>query len=252
MSKKSGFTLIEMAIVIVVIGLLLSGGLTVAASQSLSSQRTENNKRMDIVEHALRLYVMQHACLPCPASGSEAESGALGGVSQNTSGAYVTATTFCTSTACVQGVLPYRSLGLSRHEAFDAWGNAFTYAVGTGLAGTAAMERALPAVYPVGDLDVNASESAAAAVTDRAAYVLLSHGPDGAFAWTPHGSQRGNTWNQVAGGAQFENSDGDSEFRQGGELATKGTDHFDDVVRFMTGPMLIQLCGKSACGNPDE
>ncbi|MHB1207872.1 MAG: hypothetical protein ACYCZX_20070, partial [Rhodospirillaceae bacterium] len=31
---------------------------------------------------------------------------------------------------------------------------------------------------------------------------------------------------------------------------TNAAAHFDDIVRFRTAPMIIQLCGANACGNP--
>ena len=66
-SAERGFTLIEMAIVMVVIGLLLSGGILALAPVVQNSKTTDTNSRLDRVEQALLVYVIQNGCLPCPA-----------------------------------------------------------------------------------------------------------------------------------------------------------------------------------------
>ena len=75
-SRTRGFTLIEIAIVLVVIGLLLSGGLLGIAPVLQSSRVTETNSKLDLIENALILYALRNSCLPCPATGNLLSSNA--------------------------------------------------------------------------------------------------------------------------------------------------------------------------------
>lgn len=55
-----GFTLIEMAIVLVVIGLILSGGILAVGPILQSTKTTETNARLDLIEKAILLHVIQN------------------------------------------------------------------------------------------------------------------------------------------------------------------------------------------------
>ncbi|MBY0508623.1 MAG: type II secretion system GspH family protein [Rhodospirillaceae bacterium] len=254
-AKSGGFTLIEMAIVLVVMGLAVSGIVTVGASIGTSAKYGETQRIMAKVQDALRVYVTQHGCLPCPALGSEdpTASGTLAGLSRDTVGSYVTATTFCTSNTCLtnNGVVPYKTLGIGPQEYLDAWDSMFTYRIGAGLAADNAMVRTPPSTFPAGDITVVNARSTAILVTTEAAYVLVSHGGDGAFAFRQTGSQRPDVYGQTgSAGGQDENRDGDATFAQGDEDALATVAHFDDLVVFETAPLMIFRCGSGACGNP--
>ncbi len=70
-----GFTLIEMAIVLVVMGILISGGLLAVAPVIENSKVSETNQKLDRLEQALIVHVIRNGCLPCPATGLTASSG---------------------------------------------------------------------------------------------------------------------------------------------------------------------------------
>src|SRR4051812_35690135 len=65
---QRGFSLVEIAIVLVVVGLLVSGGLLGLAPVLAGNKISQTNAQMDRIEQALVLYVIQNGCLPCPAS----------------------------------------------------------------------------------------------------------------------------------------------------------------------------------------
>ena len=146
-----GFTLIEMAIVLVVIGLLLSGGLTAIAPVIQNSKISETNQKLDRIEQALILHVIRYSCLPCPATGTGTAGQADAG------GVYIgcpTAPTACTN---AQGVVPWINLGLSEADITDGFGNRISYAIGTtaNLQNNGEMLRVPPSGYPAGDLPVS-------------------------------------------------------------------------------------------------
>lgn len=260
--KERGFTLIEMAIVLVVMGLVLSGLITAGANVGSSAKYGETQRKMAKVQEALRLYVTQHGCLPCPANGAvnPATTNSLAGVSQDSGGDYASVVYLtgevavpCTANTCntTNPVLPYKTLGLSKTEYLDAWDSMFTYRVATGLAVANSMRRVVPDTFPDGDISVVNAAAVAVPITTEAAYVLVSHGRDGAFAWRPTGIQRPDVYGQTGNaGGQDENRDGDAVFAQGDDDALTTSAHFDDLVVFETAPLMIFKCGSNACGNP--
>ena len=60
-----GFTLIEMSIVLVVIGLVLSGGIAAVTPIVQNTKVAETNQKLDRIEQALILHVIRNGCLPC-------------------------------------------------------------------------------------------------------------------------------------------------------------------------------------------
>jgi prepilin-type N-terminal cleavage/methylation domain-containing protein len=266
-----GFTLIEMAIVLVVIGLILSGGLMAVTPVLQSSRVTETNGKLDRIENALLLYGIQNTCLPCPATGSIATGAANYGAARHAAGYYTsgcaTASNLCVATA---GVVPWLNLGLSEEDITDAWGNRISYQLSSGttttcsattplasrnnnlqLSGGFARNSTLPSCYPYGTLAVNTAAGGAivpgTAGQEGAAFVLVSHGPDGQGAWA---AQSGiEKTESGSNDDQEDNADDATPFVQSDRIEITGQ-YFDDVVRWRTAPMMIQLCGINACGNP--
>lgn len=123
-SYQSGFTLVEMAIVLAIVGLLL-GGLLRSLSAQVESQRiNETRKHLNEIQQALTGYIIINGRLPCPASSASngMENFAGGGNAGNGNCAnfyngFVPAATL--------GITPVDSQGL----VIDAWNNPIRYAV---------------------------------------------------------------------------------------------------------------------------
>lgn len=129
-SNRSGFTLIEMAIVLVIVGLLLNGGMVILSTQQEVRRIDETMALLSEAREALIGYAIVNGRLPCPAS---AASNGL----ENPSGGGV-----CTNP--YNGFLPAVTLGLSGLDANgylpDAWRiaqNRIRYAVTTANASAA-------------------------------------------------------------------------------------------------------------------
>jgi len=253
--RTLGFTLIEMAIVLVVIGLLLSGGLLTVKPVIEGSKMAETNQRLDRIEEALILYVIRNGCLPCPADGALTtnDGSAVGDAASYTSQCLTQATASTTCSAGTGSVVPWAALGLSQGEALDGWGNLITYVVDGALAVDGDdMARIPPSEYPDGALVVqDATPTTPNDVTALAAYVLISHGSDMRGAWSPGGVAK---LAPDAGNVVQENNAARvcdaTPCHQDSPYDIPGADHFDDIVRWRTAPMIIQLCGNNACGNP--
>jgi prepilin-type N-terminal cleavage/methylation domain-containing protein len=137
-ARSRGFTLVEIAVVIVVLGFLLAMIAGIATALIGQQRREVTRQRLAGVETALALFASQNKRLPCPAdgripgptagAGTEVRSG--GGICQ-IGGAANTQT---------HGVVPWQVLGLSEPDITDGWGNRLTYRVAPELALDNAMD----------------------------------------------------------------------------------------------------------------
>lgn len=114
-----GFTLLEVSIALVVLGLMLGGALYAGGSVLRGTAETETAKRLDRIEEALLVFATVNARLPCPT-----RPGSNFGVEDRSGSASAT----CDGSQ-ENGVVPWRTLGLDREEALDAWGRLVTYRV---------------------------------------------------------------------------------------------------------------------------
>lgn len=119
--NSSGFSLIEMAMVLLIIGLLLNGLLVAIGENNTNRLRTDANTQLEQIREALYGFAQINGRLPCPANPSSAGieapvnggnctdvSGFIPGVQLNIQGSYN-----------AQGLL------------VDPWANPYRYAVST-------------------------------------------------------------------------------------------------------------------------
>jgi prepilin-type N-terminal cleavage/methylation domain-containing protein len=258
--RNQGFTLIEVAILLVIIGLVATGGLTIIGTVTEAGRSTLTAERMAQVEHALQSYIEVNGCLPCPADGTLASAAANAGTSAG-GGFYTTgcATAVCTISA--NAVVPWFTLGIAEEQAVDGWGNRLRYDVAdAGVApcgaeawATNGMVRCTTSTFPDGGIIMTDNDGVFGNQTN-AAYVLWSNGPDqslarrmqtGVLTADVHGQGGG-------GGGQDENTDNGANetYSYGDLISISAVTHFDDIVKFVTAPVMIQKCGPGTCGNP--
>jgi len=244
-SKHAGLTLIELALVLVLIGLL--GWLFLPPTFQMREQERikETRAKLDAIEAALVRFVMLHDRLPCPAPGNLPDDHTSAGEEN------------CSSLN--NPVVPWRSLGLTAKDAEDAWGVRITYRPWTPLTNAASF-----ASKPVSDWKnllgssghrVCSSPNCPAAgpvLADPqpsrktgAAYLLISHGPNRCGGYLPSGQYLDiPSQCQGAPGGQGEqrnrnNSPPESNLPPNGYVDAPFQDsadnnHFDDIVRWRT------------------
>lgn len=161
--RAAGFSLLEIALVLVLLGLLLGGALQTLAGQQQVLLQERTRQELQQVHRALQAFV--HASggrLPCPdrqpADGREDFDGVSG--------------------SCVggsEGWLPYLTLGGTGRT--DAWGQRLRYRVEIALAASPAPE------FPTARMQVCGSVQAGGECRDAMAEdvlaVVLSHGANG-------------------------------------------------------------------------
>lgn len=181
---STGFSLVEMAIVLAIVALLL-GGLLPTISSQIEQQRTnETRKQLEEIKDALIGYAIINGRLPCPASSTSygAESPAGGGNCSNFNNGFIPAATL--------GLTPVDSQGF----AIDSWNNRIHYAVtqsngrafttlnGMSTTGISALS---PDLYVCSTASATTSCSVAnSTLTSNAPVVIYSTGKNGGYGGT--------------------------------------------------------------------
>jgi len=215
----SGFTLVEMAVVLVILGLLLGGLLLPLSAQLEQQRRSETRKILEDAKEALQGYAITNNHLPCP----DRQSGGSGGTN-DTANDGVEDFTVGGACATQYGNLPWSTLGIVSQ---DGWGTIMLYKV------TAAFSDRTPlttfSMASAGTLRVcNERTCAAPRLTDTAAAVIFSLGPNEGFC---------------SSGAcldELENTDTDNDFVSHIPTAngSGNTEYFDDLTVWISEPIL--------------
>lgn len=244
-TKNDGFSLIEVAIALLIIG-LISGPLINEYVAWKNSQLVDLTVSNDgVIRSALRKYAQINGCYPVPAppnvnataAGAGVESVPLGGrtgctdltagqlaaipvctgndlvVCQTpclTTGGSITCT--AGSPAILIGDVPFATLGLPKQYVADGFRNKFKYAVTASLTGVSTFDNDKGAVQ-VGDLlGHSGTQGATLTPATNAHYAIVSHGRDGLGAFSIEGSLLGNC---AAIGMDRENCNNDGYFDNG-------------------------------------
>jgi prepilin-type N-terminal cleavage/methylation domain-containing protein len=171
---QAGFSLVEMAIVLAIVGLLLSGLLPAISSQIEQQRRNETRKYMDEVRDALLGYAIANKHLPCPDTNGDG-----------------TAELTCTTVASQIGTLPYKDFGVTDKDAF---GSVLVYAVTKAFADSSTITLSPPTP---GTMRICTTAACTANLTNNAVTVIVS---------------RGANWATASSADETENTDGDTDF----------------------------------------
>jgi prepilin-type N-terminal cleavage/methylation domain-containing protein len=227
---QTGFTLVEMAIVMLIITLLLTGLVPTITSQIEQRQRIETRKQMDEIQQALIGFALINGRLPCPANPALLTSTANAGIEVAT----------CTTLAgTVNGVLPWVTLGVPET---DTWGSRFTYrvteyfadSIAAGTVQTTGTCLSVPtassfALCTEGDITIK--DGSGNNVAPNIAAVVVSHGLKSSGAFTPQG---GAIRIPGAAGDELENANNDTTF-----ISKTTETGFDDLVVWVSPNILF-------------
>lgn len=193
-AKQPGFTLVEMAIVVVVIGLVFGGILRTVSVQRQQVMRDETRQQLEVIKDALIGFVLTNQRLPCPDTD-------LDGLENVTAGACDAA----------EGFLPFANIGIGER---DAWGNIFRYRMTAALGASPGPSIVMGSA---GDMTI-ANDVGTIATTVPA--IVISYGQNGAVtiasincaAGTPSANEDENCNNDQNFSANFYSNLNGSEF----------------------------------------
>ena len=226
----SGFTLLEMAMVLMIVGLLLGGLMPTLSAQMEARRINETRISVGEIQDALMGFAISNGRLPCPADPS---------IATGQTGAGIERAPPCTSSNSA-GVLPWATLGV---DETDAWGNRYTYRVSSDFADAvgSATYGCTPSPAPAlstfaicssGTLDVLSAASGGTTVAIDVPAVIISHGKNAAGAYTTQGTQLPAS----SDGDEQENSDGSADNNYVNHTPTP---NFDDRVVWLSNNILL-------------
>lgn len=161
----TGFSLLEMAIVLTIVGLLLAGLLPSLTSQLEHHHRNETRQKLADIKEALYGFAITNRYLPCPAS-------QVNGIEDRN----------LITGACHQrvGYLPWASLGVS---ALDGWGRVFRYSASPAFTNASS-------VFALGssaDISIKNLHDSAVSNSSEIPAVIISTGANGLFGTQANG-----------------------------------------------------------------
>lgn len=204
--KIRGFTLVEMAIVLVVVGLLVSAFLTPLRMQIELRNNSETQASLLEIRDALIGYALSHNALdgrpflPCPDTDGDGVENRVGNL--------------CNLS---EGNLPFIDLGLAN---IDSWNNRFRYRV------TQAFANSQTGFTLTANGDITVQDAALGnAVGLALPAIIISMGENGATF-------------PVVGADQLENVNGDTTFVSK-EISESAINPFDDLVIWVSSNTLM-------------
>lgn len=206
-----GFTLVELAIVLIIVSLLTGGLMMSLSAQVQQRQRSETQQQLADIRDALLGYAASHSALdgkpyfPCP----DTDGDGLENRNVNS----------CTNAS---GQLPWSDLGLGNQ---DAWGNRFDYRVHANFSNNATG-------FTLGaTATLRVCEQPACTVTlgSSLPLVVFSHGPNGLGAITSQNA----SLPAATGADEVENNNADATFVSH-PPTPPGANEFDDLVIWLS------------------
>lgn len=246
---QRGFSLIEVAIALLLVGLALASTMVVVTTQIEARNTRETLRRMEVVKASLISFVAKNSRLPCPAVPTLTNTSASYGVEAATPGT-------CTSTVAagasnVIGVVPWVTLGIESSYATDPYGNFLTYNVVkaetnhtsytvTSMRGNISVHSGTPASLGLtGAGGLSTQNQINACTTTQgdngcniaAVAVLVSHDRNGAGAYSTAGV-KSTAPSSTTNPAEWQNAQADTKY----VIPSTGyvKDVYDDVVMAIT------------------
>jgi prepilin-type N-terminal cleavage/methylation domain-containing protein len=152
-----GFTLIELAVVLVIIGVLLASFLGTLGARIENTRRSETLEALDKIKLSLYGFAMSQSPvrLPCPDNDNDGLEDMAGA---------------SCSTLTTPGNLPWATLGISRG---DAWGSTFSYWVADQYSNAAGFSLGTDAT---GVAQIDDDSTGGNLISNNIAAVIISHG----------------------------------------------------------------------------
>lgn len=263
-SRQSGFSLIELSVVLVIVGLLIGGGIVALDATQLQARRSDQKRQMAVVREALYGFAMAEGRLPCPDTsyppdGSEDIRDLIPGDSFDCPVGDPDDDDDCECDGN-WGAVPWVDLGVEPRDAWGYWLRYRIYRNGTGSGDLSFADPDADSGSPAFRLDedndgdpmlsvegdIDPSTGDREDMVTSAPAVVVSYGPQGRQLW------QSNQFVCVSAGVdgfsedENENCDDNNTFVAAGyrtsdagtDPANAGEGRFDDMVIWLSTPIL--------------
>lgn len=215
MSRSRGFTLLELAVVLVIVGTMLTLGIAAFNAQVTTSAYTKTKAKMEVIKDALIVHLALHDRLPCPDTIDTPANMPFNGQENCGAGDY--------------GAVPFAQLGLPPEAVIDGWDNLIYYKVSSGPTNWSAPRIIAPTDTGSIVLQTRDNSGNLFEISPQLVAVLISHGKNGQGAFTKKGT-RTVLPNSVD---ELKNTDDDNTFVTrplSDDTPASGGGTFDDLV----------------------
>ncbi len=272
-SRKTGFSLIELSIVILIVSILITGSLGISKTAINNAKVKVTKERMDAVYKAFSNYLATNRRLPCPASmavskGTASTYGAESSTPGTCTGAYISSN----ASNLAYGMVPILALNLDPDMAEDGFGTKFTYVVdrrftlqstsvtsvstctatnppscGFEITKGVASEADTGSTDLLG-IDIQSPSGTSLLSNKNGVFLLLSHGSDKFKGFAATGTaqdttagvtdENNNSCDQTSACATTSTASFDRIF-----ISNSTDPNFDDIVMFKSKPQLVRDAG---------
>lgn len=220
--KNLGFSLVELAIVLIIIGFILSMLLTPLSAQRELSARLQTQKLLNDANEALVGYAIVNGYLPCP------DTKAIPDGIENRKA----------NGTCVKddGILPWNTLGVER---VDAWEHYFGYHIDATFSDSVNLFKISDATGASGIKITGDSGLVLISTNSRPVAVVLSFGANGLGAKNTTQATPANKMVAPTSADEKENVDGNTDFISRTPSAKGSANEFDDMLMWVSPKVLV-------------
>ena len=246
-NPASGFTLVELSVVLVITSLLMVAYLDASRLWLEGRRRDVTMEHISLIHDAMTHFYARNGGYPCPAApvrsgpdDAKFDCAALDPASVRQAEARGMA--FITSKAgrrIVEGAVPFKLLSIPRDSTLDGWGNQFTYAVTSGLT--------RHDTFNANDGGIDIVDERGASLIDppaSALWALASHGPDGSGAFY---DRAGAAQSCPSGRRDTVNCSHQGRFVVAPTARADTREHYDDIVFYRAWVDYLPGASKSYC-----
>jgi len=234
--KIAGFTIMELAIVVIIAGIMMTAGIAITKTQLDQSRYNATATNLKTIKNRMALHRTRKGAYLCPAIRDLPLDDANFGIADTSAD--------CNNTVSAGadvriGTIPTRTLGIPDAMMFDGYGNRLTYAVSTDLTNAITFDK------DQGKVEIK--DSRGEDVVD-AHFVIVSHGKNGRGSYKSDGSKHPlDNCSNNNDGLDVENCNDEQTFRKTINFSNKtGATYFDDLVSYpettLTGPVKDAMC----------
>lgn len=242
-ATQMGFSLLELAVVLVIIAVMTGSGMVVGKATMENAQVATTNTRILVIQNALLSFRRANERIPCPGNATLLATDVNYGKESANAGSCVGGTPAANYSAItgastvVEGSIPTKTLSLPDEYMYDGWGRKFAYSVwANSTSAHAFVNYGVSSNCGMGTV----RNSVGMARSNNAVYTLVSFGPNGHGAYNERGqritSQSTNTdelinchCNSAGADTGYLGTYVEKDFT---ENPNAPLDKFDDIVRY--------------------